>query len=81
MKKKSKWYLNSRYSKYMMSDKEQFTKLEAKDGGCVTFGDNAKGKIVGIGLTFLVLANYVKWVIRSCSTLKIALLVILMMTR
>ena len=28
--------------------KEQFNKLEAKDGGHVTFGDNAKGKIVGI---------------------------------
>ena len=34
--------------KHMTGDKEQFTKLEAKDGGCVTFGDNAKAKIVDI---------------------------------
>ena len=29
--------------------KKQFHKLDAKDGGHVTFGDNAKGKIIGIG--------------------------------
>ena len=33
----------------MTGDKEQFHKLDAKDGGHVTFGDNAKGKIIGIG--------------------------------
>ena len=33
----------------MTENKEQFYKLDAKDGGHVTFGDNAKGKIVGIG--------------------------------
>ena len=33
----------------MTRDKEQFHKLDTKDGGHVTFGDNAKGKIVGIG--------------------------------
>ena len=33
----------------MTGDKEQFNKLGAKDGGYVTFGDNAKGKIIGIG--------------------------------
>ena len=33
----------------MIEDKEQFNKLDAKDGGHVTFGDNAKGKIIGIG--------------------------------
>ena len=33
----------------MIGDKEQFNKLDAKDGGHVTFGDNAKGKIIGIG--------------------------------
>ena len=33
----------------MTEDKEQFNKLNAKDGGHVTFGDNAKGKIIGIG--------------------------------
>ena len=33
----------------MTRDKKQFNKLNAKDGGHVTFGDNAKGKIIGIG--------------------------------
>ena len=33
----------------MTEDKEQFNNLDAKDGGHVTFGDNAKGKIIGIG--------------------------------
>ena len=33
----------------MAGDKEQFHKLDAKDGGHITFGDNAKGKIIGIG--------------------------------
>ena len=33
----------------MTGDKEQFHKLDAKDGGHVTFGDNTKGKIIGIG--------------------------------
>ena len=33
----------------MTRDKEQFNKLDAKDGGHVTFGDNTKGKIIGIG--------------------------------
>ena len=32
----------------MTEDKEQFNKLDAKDGGHVTFGDNAKRKIIGI---------------------------------
>ena len=31
-----------------MGDKEQFTKIKVMDGGCVTFGNNAKGKIIGI---------------------------------
>ena len=33
----------------MTGDKEQFNKLDAKEGGHVTFGDNTKGKIIGIG--------------------------------
>ena len=33
----------------MTGDKDQFNNLDAKDGGHVTFGDNAKGQIVGIG--------------------------------
>ena len=33
----------------MAGDKDQFFTLEMKDGGTVTFGDNGKGKIIGIG--------------------------------
>ena len=33
----------------MTSDKDKFTSIEVKDKGCVTFGDNAKGKIISIG--------------------------------
>ena len=33
----------------MTGDKEQFNKLDAKDGGHVIFGDNAKGNIIGSG--------------------------------
>ena len=46
---KNEWYLDSGCSRHMTGDKEQFYKLNAKDRGHVTFGDNAKGKIVGIG--------------------------------
>ena len=32
-----------------MDDKDQFITLEMKEGGMVTFGDNGKGRIIGIG--------------------------------
>ena len=43
------WYLDSGYSRYMMGDKERFITLETKEGGSVTFGDNSKGHIIGVG--------------------------------
>ena len=45
----NKWYLDSGCLGHMTGNKEQFHKLDAKDGGHVTFRDNVKGKIVGIG--------------------------------
>ena len=33
----------------MTVDRKLFSKLEKKNGGSVTFGDNAKGKVIGIG--------------------------------
>ena len=48
-KGKSQWYLDSGCSRHMTGDKDQFISLESKDGGNVTFEDNAKGKIIGIG--------------------------------
>ena len=45
---KSKWYLDSSCSRHMTGDKDQFFTLERKDEGLVNFGDNSKGKIIGI---------------------------------
>ncbi|GKU87574.1 hypothetical protein SLEP1_g1955 [Rubroshorea leprosula] len=47
--KKEKWYLDSGCSRHMTGDKSQFLNLKAMEGGTVTFGDNAKGHIKGIG--------------------------------
>ena len=49
-KSKDQWYLDSGCSRHMTGDKTQFTFLKPKDGGLVTFGDNGKGKIEGIGV-------------------------------
>jgi hypothetical protein len=46
---KDKWFLNNGCSRHMMGDKNKFTSLTLKDGGNVKFGDNSKGKIIGIG--------------------------------
>ncbi|XP_057459283.1 uncharacterized protein LOC130749945 [Actinidia eriantha] len=46
---KDHWYLDSGCSRHITGDKAQFTSLKPKDGGLVTFGDNSKGKIIGIG--------------------------------
>ena len=48
-KKSSKWYLDSGCSRHMTGNKDLFTSLKEKDGGNVNFGDNSKGKVVGIG--------------------------------
>ncbi|OAY24807.2 hypothetical protein MANES_17G026196v8 [Manihot esculenta] len=46
----SKWYLDSGCSRHMTKNSSHFISLEKKDGsGQVTFGDNGKGKIIGIG--------------------------------
>ncbi|KAK9217771.1 hypothetical protein WN943_006399 [Citrus x changshan-huyou] len=49
-KKKNKWYLDSGCSRHMTRNYSwfsSFTKIE--NGGDVSFGDNSKGKIIGIG--------------------------------
>ncbi|KAJ0078105.1 hypothetical protein Patl1_36920 [Pistacia atlantica] len=33
----------------MMGDRRLFTTLKSKSGGKVTFSDNSKGKVIGIG--------------------------------
>ena len=45
----SKWILDSSCSRHMTGDHNLLSILESKDEGTVTFGDNAKGTIVGIG--------------------------------
>ena len=40
--------LEFQYSRYMTGDKDQFIILKKKEGGVVTFGDNSKGRIIGI---------------------------------
>ena len=47
----------------MTRDKEQFNKFDAKDGGHVTFGDNAKAKIIGIGETGNPQSLYIHYVL------------------
>ena len=43
------WYLNSGCSRHMTGDKSMFASQSTNDGVYVTFGDNSKGKIIGIG--------------------------------
>ena len=41
--------MDSGCSRHMTGDPNIFLNLKKKDGGEVTFGDNAKGKVIGIG--------------------------------
>ena len=44
----------------MTGDESQFITLDAKDGGMVTFGDNSKGKIIGIDNIGMTLSKYIE---------------------
>ena len=46
---KSKWILDSGCFRHMTGEHKLLSTLKSKDDGNVTFGDNSKGKIVGIG--------------------------------
>ncbi|KAL5544086.1 hypothetical protein UlMin_007870 [Ulmus minor] len=48
-KRKNTWILDSGCSRHMTGDIQQFSSLEKKVGGKVTFGDDAKGNILGKG--------------------------------
>ncbi|KAH9657669.1 CCHC-type domain-containing protein [Citrus sinensis] len=57
-KKKNKWYLDSGCSRHMTENYSwfsSFTKIE--NGGDVSFGDNSKGKIIGIENVEKVIVN------------------------
>ena len=47
--KKRTWYLDSDYSRHMIGDKKASITLRMKEGGMVTFEDDGKGHIIGIG--------------------------------
>ena len=49
MKPNRRWYLDSGCSRHMTGDIEQFFTIKSKDEGFVTFGDNKKGRIIGLG--------------------------------
>ena len=48
--KKDLWYLDSGCSRHVTGDKTKFAKLELKEEGFVTYGDNNKGRILGNGV-------------------------------
>ncbi|XP_074297190.1 uncharacterized protein LOC141627886 [Silene latifolia] len=45
----SRWYLDSGCSRHMTGNRNHFLSLSAYNGGNVTFGDNMKGEVIGIG--------------------------------
>ena len=59
-KLKKRWYLDSGCSRHMTGDKDQFITLEMKEGGMVTFGDNGKGKIIGIGKIKIIPCTFIE---------------------
>ncbi|RVW78579.1 hypothetical protein CK203_046750 [Vitis vinifera] len=47
--KKDKWFLDSGCSRHMTGDESKFAFLTKRKRGYVTFGDNAKERIIGQG--------------------------------
>ncbi|XP_014506421.1 uncharacterized protein LOC106766185 [Vigna radiata var. radiata] len=47
--KSSMWYLDSGCSRHITGDPTKFISISYKTSGHVTYGDNNKGKIIGIG--------------------------------
>ena len=43
------WCLDNGCSRHMKGEKSKFVSLKVKEEGYVTYGDNNKGKILGIG--------------------------------
>jgi len=46
---KKSWYIDSGCSKHMTGDASKFTHISPKKSGHVTYGDNNKGRILGVG--------------------------------
>src|ERR1041384_639707 len=47
--KENKWVVDSGCSRHMSGERQIFTKIDPLDGGQIKFGNNATGKVVGIG--------------------------------
>ena len=45
----NKWYMDSACSRHMTGDRTKFTQLKMQNRGTVSFGDDSKAKIVGLG--------------------------------
>ena len=58
------WVLDSGCSRHMCEKVENFQTNKRIDGGCVRFGNNAKGEVTGVGTTTLS---------SSCSLVKVYL--------
>ena len=60
-KLKGKWYLDSGCSNHMTNSYNLFATLSREfEGGNVTFGDNSKGKILGIGNIPINSSNFIE---------------------
>jgi len=46
---KQNWYIDSGCSEHMMGDASKFIHISSKNSKHVTYGDNNKGKILGVG--------------------------------
>ena len=46
---KKSWYIDNGCSIHITGDASKFTHISRKKSGYVTYGDNNKGKILGIG--------------------------------
>jgi len=46
---RKEWYIDSGCSKHMTVDASKFTHISPKKSGHVTYGDNNKGRILGVG--------------------------------
>jgi hypothetical protein len=45
----NKWFMDNACSRHMTGDKSKLSSFTPKDEGFVTFGDNSRGKIIGVG--------------------------------
>ena len=57
---RTKWFLDSGYSKHMTGEYTLLSSFKRKEGGQVTFGDNSKGNIFGYGIVSNITSSYIE---------------------